>query len=288
MVAARDPFAHSFVSMPLVRLNIMLGSKLLGAPKRPFEGTATIEKVIKTLLEPFADCTVTSLEQFPTAQLERAKKSELYPADFDKMTVDEVAEDGLYWVATVVRPTTSTPGMETPAAATAATSCGGSSSGGGGSSELPNSLAAMMERESGQAAAWPARAIGSTFQPRLFNSLIDLLKARGLGWHYADCSPNGSGTKLLRALAFALAYLLPFDIKGTLTRRAMHIPATFTADTLKVHSLSQIPSPPLSRSLSLIIIVATSSIPARLLGACGCCQVRTCWFYHAVGELAQL
>jgi len=42
-------------------------------------------------------------------------------------------------------------------------------------------------------------------------------------------------TKLLKALAKALQYALPFDLKGALARRAMRIPDRFKADELKVH-----------------------------------------------------
>ena len=65
------------------------------------------------------------------------------------------------------------------------------------------------------------------------------LKSLGLGWHYglcglADAGPNGSGTSLIKALAHVLQYVLPFELKGALARRAMHIPDRFLAEKLKV------------------------------------------------------
>jgi hypothetical protein len=91
----------------------------------------------------------------------------------------------------------------------------------------------MMPQEASVHVTWPPDAQGPHLDVAIFNALIAGLKAKGLGFHYADAGPKASGTLLLHALAKALQYALPFDAKGTLARRAMHIPDCFTADVLK-------------------------------------------------------
>ena len=97
-----------------------------------------------------------------------------------------------------------------------------------------------MRRGRGEHVTWPPDSTGSTFEARIFNALIDsgfevfgprlALGLCGL----ADAGPNGSGTSLIKALAHVLQYVLPFELKGALARRAMHIPDRFLAEKLKV------------------------------------------------------
>ena len=71
----------------------------------------------------------------------------------------------------------------------------------------------------------------------LIDSGFDVFGPRLALWStrvYADAGPNGSGTSLIKALAHVLQYVLPFELKGALARRAMHIPDRFLAEKLKV------------------------------------------------------
>ena len=217
--------------MPLVRVRILHGKTQLAAPSRPFAADATLHYVVGKALEPFAEYAVNVLEVFPAADEAPMKKSEFFREDFESITLIDITAMGFFWVARVQR----TDGLSTPAAragpATASSSGIGSSSGGG----LSDSLDAMMQRERGLQVTWPPPATGATFNVRIFNSLLVVLKAEALGWHVADCAhPDSSGAKLLKVLSHALHYALPFDLKGALARRAMRIPDRFTADTLEV------------------------------------------------------
>ena len=81
----------------------------------------------------------------------------------------------------------------------------------------------------------PSRWTSGRFDFDIFNALLQELCDLGLGWQdVADA--EGAGKQLLIALKDALQYALPFDIRGVLERRSMHVPDRWTADTLKVHA----------------------------------------------------
>jgi hypothetical protein len=225
--------------MPLVRVRILDGKTQLAAPSRPFAEDSSLQHVVGKALEPFPDCSVTVLDVFPDAAEVSMKKSQFFSEDFKDIKLSDVAAMGFFWVAHVTRD-----GLSTPAAMAGpglASTSGSSSSGGG----LADSLHSMMQRERGEEVTWPPPANGATFNVRIFNALLEALKAAGLGWHHADCShADASGPKLIKALSHALHYALPFDLKGALARRAMHIPERFKANELKVCT-------PASRSLAL-------------------------------------
>ena len=225
--------------MPLVRVRIMLGSTPLGAPARVFPTEASIEVVLTKAFEKFQEVSCKVLDVFPSPREEAKTVTQFYPESFGNVSLQDLHAYGYTWVAHVEREG----GMHTPAAtagsSTAAAASGSSGGGGGSSTGLPNSMESMMERELGNIVTWPPPAVGETFYVRVYNALLQGLKAEGLGWHHADAGPDGSGTKLLKALAHALQYALPYDIKGALARRAMHVPDRFTADALQVRRLSR-------------------------------------------------
>jgi hypothetical protein len=60
--------AQPWLGMPLVRVRILLGASLLGAPARSFADDTTVQIVIDKALEDRADCNVTwSLAMYPSA-----------------------------------------------------------------------------------------------------------------------------------------------------------------------------------------------------------------------------
>ena len=212
--------------MPLVRVRLLHGTRLLGAPVRPFASDATLHTVLAKVLEGHPGAAVQSLEAFPDANEKPTSRSEFQPEDFGKITVGELAEHslGLFFVARVLSATN----VHTPSPLSGATSRSSPQS------SLPNSLDEMMRREQTEQVTWPPNASSGTFEGRIFNALIADLKVHGMGFHYVDAGPHASGTALLKVLAKALQYALPFDLKGALARRAMHIPDRFKADVLKV------------------------------------------------------
>ena len=214
----------------LVRVRLLLDKAVLGTPTRVFPDDTTVEDVLKKSLEPFPDCTVVALEVCPTKEEKHADRSQFPQDQFDMLSVEAIREFGLFWIAHLTREN-----VDSPASSMGATSkSGGSASRGPASGGLPNSLEPMMQRERGVHVTWPPHKIGATFDVRIYNALIDDLKAEGLGWHHADAGPEASGPMLLNALSRALHFALPFDLKGALVRRAMHIPERFKADALKV------------------------------------------------------
>jgi hypothetical protein len=196
-----DATCSHFYIMPLVRVRVMLGQAQLACPMRPFAASATLALVVNKALEPFADVTITILDIFSDPAESPMKKTEVFPDDFESITLSDVAELGFYWVACVQR----ADALRTPAAR-AGSAAAASSSGIGGSSSggLPDSLQEMIQRERGVQVTWPPPATGPTFNVRIFNALLVNLKAEGLGWHPADCAhPDASGPKVLKGLAHA-------------------------------------------------------------------------------------
>lgn len=231
--------------MPLVRVRILQAATVVGSPTKPFAGDTTVKAVLEKVLEGHVAFIVRSLDTFPDAGHKADSRSQIEPADFSTITVGELALSGigLFWVARVEHDVDfHTPAGRMPApgrAGAEADSTGADSTGDGSDSarsSLPNSLDSMMRREASVEVTWPPDSTGANYDARIFNALVTDVKAQGLGWHYADVAPGGSGTKLLKALAKALQYALPFDVKGALARRSMHIPDRFTVDSLKVHS----------------------------------------------------
>ena len=219
--------------MPLVRVRIVQGTAVLGSPTKPFVDSTTVQVVLEKALVGISGCTTRSLDVYPDAGEKALSRSQFEPEDFGQITVGELALNnmGLFWVVHVEREA-GTPALRE-----------GTSRASPGSppAPLPDSLDKMMQREAGQQVTWPPVATGSsntggsTFEQRIFNALVADLRAQSLGFHFADAGPKGSGTMLLKALSRALQYAIPFDIKGTLGRRAMHIPDRFKANELKVH-----------------------------------------------------
>ena len=58
---------RSHLGMPLVRVRILLGASLLGAPARSFADDTTVQIVVEKALEDHAECNVTSLAMYPSA-----------------------------------------------------------------------------------------------------------------------------------------------------------------------------------------------------------------------------
>ena len=90
--------------MPLVRVRLLHGTRLVGAPVRPFASDATLQTVLAKVLEAHPGAAVQSLEAFPDANEKPTSRSEFQPEDFGKITVGELAEQslGLFWVAHVL------------------------------------------------------------------------------------------------------------------------------------------------------------------------------------------
>ena len=215
--------------MPLVRVRLFNGTRLLGAPVRPMPRAATLQTVLAKVLEGYPGAAVQLLEAFPGADEKPTDRSEFQPNDFGEITVGELADQslGLFWVARVLYAAE----FQSPPPRS------GASSSSSLQSSLPNPLEELMRREQTVRVTWPPNASSFTFEGRIFNALIADLKAQCMGFHYADAGPQASGTSLLKALAKALQYALPFDLKGALARRAMYIPDCFKADALKVHAV---------------------------------------------------
>lgn len=187
--------------MPLVRVRLLHGKMQLAAPSRPFQDETTLQHIVSKALEPFSGCSVSVLEVFPTADEPPMKKSQFYPSDFEEIKLIDVASMGYFWIAHVHRADgPSTPGLSTPGLSTPGTPAARRSPDG-----LSDGLDNMMERSRGEAVTWPPPATGPTFNVRIFNALINDLKAEGLGWHRNDCShADSSGTKLLKVLSQAI------------------------------------------------------------------------------------
>ena len=243
--------------MPLVRVRILQGTKLLGSPTRPYHGSTTLQSVLEKALAGLSGYTVQSVNVYPSVNEEAARRSDFLPEDFGDATVDELVDVGLFWVAHVAHED----GFQSPAGASGGASAGSSKS------SLPNSLDKMMESEDGVLVTWPPDATGGNFEARIYNSLIADLKAQSVGFHYADAGPKASGTMLLKTLAHALQYALPFGIRGALSRRSMHVPDRFKEDVLKAHAHihyphSYSPTPPLRTPLPCPDL-SYSSLPCR-------------------------
>ena len=127
--------------MPLVRVRILQGTKLLGSPVRPYHGSMTLQSVLEKALAGLSGCTVQSVNAYPSVNEEAARRSDFLPEDFGDVTVDELVsmDVGLFWVAHVAHED----GFQSPAGASGGASAGSSKS------SLPNSLDKMMESEGG-------------------------------------------------------------------------------------------------------------------------------------------
>ena len=65
--------------------------------------------------------------------------------------------------------------------------------------------------------ALPMCVATSSLSSRIFNALIEQMGALGLGWRSPmDVSNDGIGTVMIKVLSEALAYLMPFEINGSL------------------------------------------------------------------------
>ena len=217
--------------MPLVRVRIYLGKSLLGEPARPYAPTVTVKAVVDAAIAPFPGMElVDNVEVFndsagnnrtahlPIDCLGDVHLEELISNGFGTNLVTHVRESG---DCSTPHGFTSTASSTTP---------------NGGPSSLPNSLHGMMEREKEHELVWPPRATGPYLNHAIFNALLDDLKRLAVGWHHADAI--GSGKTLIDTLSRALMYALPFDEKGALKRRGVHIPDNFTVDKLKVCALA--------------------------------------------------
>lgn len=216
--------------MPLVRVRILLGKSQLAAPARPFAADTSIAHVVSKALEPFADYTCAGLDVFVDAAETHAKLTQLSPSNFEELNLSDIADLGYFWVAHVEQ----SKSRKEDRSSCEVTPSRSRSSGDG----MPNSMESMMQSESGAHVTWPPSRTGAVFEVRIYNALLGQLKAEGLGWHRMDAEPNASGGQLLKTLAKALQYALPFDAKGALARRAMHIPERFTADALTVRAFT--------------------------------------------------
>ena len=88
---------------PHVRMRLLHGTRLLGAPARPFPSEATLQIVLAKVLEGHPGAAAQSLEAFPDANEKPTNRSEFQPEEFGDITVGELAEQllGLFWWLTV-------------------------------------------------------------------------------------------------------------------------------------------------------------------------------------------
>ena len=112
-----------------MRVRILLGASLLGAPARSFADDTTVQIVVEKALEDHAECNVTSLAMYPSADEKPEKRTDINPSDFGDITLEEIRANGFgfMWVAKVQRASgVSTPAASAPAAARAPLMCDGS------------------------------------------------------------------------------------------------------------------------------------------------------------------
>ena len=76
--------------MPLVRVRILQGTKLLGSPTRPYHGSTTLQSVLEKALAGLSGYTVQSVNAYPSVNEEAARRSDFLPEDFGDVTVDEL------------------------------------------------------------------------------------------------------------------------------------------------------------------------------------------------------
>ncbi|KAL1518544.1 hypothetical protein AB1Y20_002833 [Prymnesium parvum] len=195
--------------MPLVRVKLMAGQRILAAPARPYASTKTVKEVLDQVLESHGGALTlrSALDVYPTAEENKSQRTELEKSDLGEITVDDVSSLGYFWVAHCTLPSDVTP-------------------------QFYRSSALDKVMNVNKTYVLPPRSPSEKLRFKLFNALVDELEAAGLGWLRADAADSGKG--LLDSLSFTLQYILPFDESGALERRSCYIPERFTAAYLKV------------------------------------------------------
>lgn len=221
--------------MPLLRVKVMVGARLVASPARPFAPSMTVQDVLDKILESTEELKLKcAVHVYPTAEERKEQRTELAIEDLASISVADLSALGFFLVAPCTSPIDVTPhsscdSQNTPSSA--APSSG---------RVLQSALDAIM-RNSQRQLVLPARSPSTKLRFMIFNALVSDLEACGLGWLRADAGDTGK--RLLDSLSYALQYMLPFEENGALQRRSCYIPERFTASFLKVHEL---PGPSLS------------------------------------------
>lgn len=223
--------------MPLVRVHIFAGTKLLAQPVKPFAADVLINAVINKALEAVEGVKLVGLvEVFKDAE-NKQRTAQLDVQDLGAITVDELIQAGfgtnltVHTVNVAANSAGVSPGASTPFTPTASQRSSGSTS-----SSMPDSLQDMMSAAKGEMLMLPPKSTGSFFKHAIFNALLTELELLSLGWPRADAADGGSGSALLKELAAALQYTLPFHANGALARRSIHIPNRFGHEQLGVRA----------------------------------------------------
>ena len=198
---------------------------MLGNHMKPFDSSVTVLTAVHKIISMYERLQLMRVDVYPSGDQPATQRTQLDLEDLHQLELAQLSEFGYFLVAHCVdgAANTTTPpaalgrGAHTPVLQA------------GGSVALVNTFDVMMAATPLQ---FPPRSPAGRFDYDIFNSLLDELKALGLGWDDADAA--GSGKDLLTALKSALQYALPFDMAGVLAKRAMHIPDRWRADVLEV------------------------------------------------------
>ncbi|KAL1528144.1 hypothetical protein AB1Y20_009506 [Prymnesium parvum] len=82
--------------MPLVRVKLMAGQRILAAPARPYASTKTVKEVLDQVLESHGGALTlrSALDVYPTAEENKSQRTELEKSDRRSGVDAIVPEDG--------------------------------------------------------------------------------------------------------------------------------------------------------------------------------------------------
>ena len=85
--------------MPLVRVRILHGKAVLGAPTRPFPVTVTVQHVVDEALKATPNFKLQVLRAYPNAEEKASACSELQIEYLNEMTLEDLQSSGIgfFW-----------------------------------------------------------------------------------------------------------------------------------------------------------------------------------------------